>query len=221
MQSCIFLLKSAPGDSRELCSKGPDQMCAPLSPEDLPEKKTTDAIPGLSAAGIIRLLDLRPHPEGGHFRETFRDPAQDANGRSVSTLIYFLLPAGDLSRWHKVDATEVWHFYAGAPLQISVSPNGSETSVHRLGPDLTAGDARNLLFPPIAGRAPKALGLGRSLWLLRCAGFRIFRLRTRSVSCVRADSRQVIPRTGKAHRLRCPSGNSATHLTPLFLDRRQ
>ena len=60
---------------------------------------------GLSAAKIIRVLDLAPHPEGGFFRETFRDPAQDSRGRAVSTLIYFLLEAGRLSRWHKVDAT--------------------------------------------------------------------------------------------------------------------
>jgi cupin superfamily protein DUF985 len=64
-----------------------------------------DPIPGRSAAEIIRLLDLRPHPEGGLFRETFRDPACDARGRAVSTLIYFLLDAGQVSRWHKVDFT--------------------------------------------------------------------------------------------------------------------
>jgi predicted cupin superfamily sugar epimerase len=93
-----------------------------------------DPILGRSAAEIIRLLDLHPHPEGGFFRETFRDPARDARGRAVSTLIYFLLDAGQVSRWHKVDATEVWHFYARAPLEISISQNGSETRVHRLGP---------------------------------------------------------------------------------------
>ena len=63
-----------------------------------------DSISGLSAAEIIRLLDLHPHPEGGHFRETFRDPVQDPRGRAVSTLIYFLLSTGEVSRWHKVDA---------------------------------------------------------------------------------------------------------------------
>jgi len=138
-------------------------MCAPLPPKDLPEKKMTDSIAALSAADIIRLLDLRPHPEGGHFRETFRDPAQDANGRSVSTLIYFLLPAGDVSRWHKVDATEVWHFYAGAPLQISVSPNDSETSVHRLGPDLTAGERPQFVVPAHCWQSAKTLGPWTSL----------------------------------------------------------
>jgi uncharacterized protein len=68
---------------------------------------------GSPPADIIRRLDLRLHPEGGHFRETFRDPAQDANGRSVSTLIYFLLQAGEVSRWHKVDATREFPRKAG------------------------------------------------------------------------------------------------------------
>jgi hypothetical protein len=73
-----------------------------------------DPIADLSAAEIIRLLDLQPHPEGGHFRETFRDPRRDSRGRAVSTLIYFLLRASEASRWHRVDAAEVWHYYAGA-----------------------------------------------------------------------------------------------------------
>jgi predicted cupin superfamily sugar epimerase len=117
-----------------------------------------DPISGRSAAEIIRLLDLRPHPEGGFFRETFRDPARDARGRAVSTLIYFLLDAGQVSRWHKVDATEVWHFYAGAPLEISISQNGSETSVHRLGPDLFAGERPQFAVPAHCWQ--KAMSLG-------------------------------------------------------------
>ena len=68
---------------------------------------SADPNAGRSAAEIIRLLDLQAHPEGGHFRESFRDPELDAGGRAVSTLIYFLLEAGQLSRWHRVDAVEV------------------------------------------------------------------------------------------------------------------
>jgi predicted cupin superfamily sugar epimerase len=64
--------------------------------------------PELSAAEVIRLLELAPHPEGGHYRETFRD-AEGATGRAASTAIYFLLQAGEVSRWHRVDAAEVWH----------------------------------------------------------------------------------------------------------------
>ena len=67
----------------------------------------------LSAAEAIRLLDLRPHPEGGHYRETFRDPRDDAGGRSLSTAIYFLLAAGERSHWHRIDAVEIWHWHAG------------------------------------------------------------------------------------------------------------
>ena len=60
----------------------------------------------LSAADIIARLGLQPHPEGGHFRETFRDPALNAAGRAASTLIYFLLARGERSHWHRVDAVE-------------------------------------------------------------------------------------------------------------------
>jgi predicted cupin superfamily sugar epimerase len=79
-----------------------------------------DPIAGLPADEIIRVLDLQPHPEGGYFRETFRDPAQDSRGRAVSTSIYFLLRAGETSRWHRVDAAEVWHYYGGAALEIKI-----------------------------------------------------------------------------------------------------
>ena len=69
----------------------------------------------LSAAEIVKKLDLKPHPEGGHFRETFRD-ARMLEGRAASTAIYFLLARGERSHWHRVDAVEVWHYHAGAPL---------------------------------------------------------------------------------------------------------
>ena len=129
-----------------------------------------DPVAGLSAAEIIRLLDLQPHPEGGYFRETFRDPARDARGRAVSTLIYFLLGAGQVSRWHKVDATEVWHFYAGAPLEIRISPNGGETSVHRLGPDLFAGERPQFAVPAALLAEGDEPWWVDARWLLRRAG---------------------------------------------------
>ena len=69
-----------------------------------------------TAAEIIARLELKPHPEGGHFRETFRDSAVDAGGRARSTAIYFLLAHGERSHWHRVDAVEAWHYYAGAAL---------------------------------------------------------------------------------------------------------
>ncbi len=117
-----------------------------------------DPIAHRTAAEIIRLLDLQPHPEGGHFRETFRDPALDARGRAVSTLIYFLLEEGQLSRWHRVDAAEVWHFYAGAPLELKTSQTGKKTSVHRLGPDLFAEERPQYVVPAHCWQSAESLG---------------------------------------------------------------
>jgi predicted cupin superfamily sugar epimerase len=117
-----------------------------------------DSNAGRSAAEIIRLLDLQPHPEGGHFRETFRDLAQESSGRAVSTLIYFLLEEGQLSRWHRVDAAEVWHFYAGAPLELKISQNGRETSAHRVGPDLFAEERPQFVVPAQCWQSAISLG---------------------------------------------------------------
>ena len=76
---------------------------------------TTRIVPH-EAKDLIDKLGLEPHPEGGFYRETFRDPSTDANGRARSTAIYFMLLEGKVSRWHKVDAVETWHWYAGSPL---------------------------------------------------------------------------------------------------------
>ncbi len=111
-----------------------------------------------SAAEIIRLLDLRPHPEGGFFRETFRDRAQAAPGRAASTLIYFLLEAGQRSHWHRVDAAEVWHYYAGAPLRITLSRDGADASRHLLGADLFAGQRPQMVVPAGWWQAAQSLG---------------------------------------------------------------
>jgi hypothetical protein len=108
---------------------------------------------------LIELLDLKPHPEGGHFRETFRDcgpvpAARDGNEtRAHSTAIYFLLKRGEVSRWHRVDAAEVWHFYRGAPLELRI---GKESYV--LGPDIDEAQAPQLVVPPNVWQAAKSLG---------------------------------------------------------------
>ena len=99
---------------------------------------------------LIALLDLQPHPEGGYFRETFRDAAE---GRAHSTAIYFLLKAGEISRWHRVDAAEVWHFYSGAPLELRV---GKDTYV--LGPNVDEAQAPQVVVPPNAWQSAKSLG---------------------------------------------------------------
>ena len=113
---------------------------------------------GMSAQEIVRLLDLQPHPEGGYYRETFRDTATDANGRAASSLIYFLLDAGDVSAWHRVDAVEVWHWYAGAPLVITVSENGHDCEAVHLGADLKAGQRPQYVVPTNWWQTATSLG---------------------------------------------------------------
>ncbi|MGI3903155.1 MAG: cupin domain-containing protein [Janthinobacterium lividum] len=115
-------------------------------------------IAALSAREVVRLLDLAPHPEGGHYRETFRDPRQDAEGRSVSTAILFLLAGDEVSEWHRVDAAEVWHFHAGAPLVITLSPNGHDASAHHLGPDIRARQSPQIVVPAQCWQTAASLG---------------------------------------------------------------
>jgi predicted cupin superfamily sugar epimerase len=110
-----------------------------------------------SAAQVIARLDLRPHPEGGHFRETFRDDAMDANGRSRSTAIYFLLARGERSHWHRIDAVEIWHWHAGAALELSIADD-SGSRLLRLGPDLAAGELPQGIVPPHAWQAAATTG---------------------------------------------------------------
>lgn len=108
-----------------------------------------------TAAEIITLLDLKPHPEGGHYRETFRDPLPEG-GRSASTAIYFLLAAGESSHWHRVDATETWHFHAGAPLELRIADPVERKLV--LGSDLMAGQIPQGIVPTGAWQAARSLG---------------------------------------------------------------
>jgi predicted cupin superfamily sugar epimerase len=112
----------------------------------------------LTAADIVRLLDLVAHPEGGHFRETFRDRRTDG-GRSASTAIYFLLARGERSHWHRIDAIEVWHFYAGAPLLLETAAHeGPAVTRVTLGPDLAAGEQPQAIVPAGAWQAAESLG---------------------------------------------------------------
>jgi predicted cupin superfamily sugar epimerase len=111
----------------------------------------------LTAAGVIDLLQLTPHPEGGWFRETFRD-APGPDGRARSTLIYFLLGAGEVSEWHRVDAVETWHYCAGAPLVLTISENGHDAAAAHLGPDLRAGQRPQLVVPAHAWQTATSLG---------------------------------------------------------------
>jgi predicted cupin superfamily sugar epimerase len=91
-----------------------------------------------TAQDIIATLGLERHPEGGWYIQTFRDH-DETNGRSHSTAIYYLLEGGDRSHWHTVDAVEIWHYHAGAPLELKLSHDGKATRSLILGPDVLAG----------------------------------------------------------------------------------
>jgi uncharacterized protein len=112
-----------------------------------------------SANDIIARLELRPHPEGGYYRETFRDTRADPSGRSSSTAIYYLLARGDRSHWHRIDAVEVWHFYAGAPLLLeTAAAEGAAITRVTLGPDLGAGEQPQAIVPAGAWQAAESVG---------------------------------------------------------------
>lgn len=109
------------------------------------------------AAAIIKALDLKPHPEGGWYAETWRADAGDGK-RPSGTAIYYLLEKGQRSHWHRIDATEIWHFYAGAPLRLSVSTDGQTTEQVTLGADIGAGERPQLIVPPNAWQSAESLG---------------------------------------------------------------
>jgi uncharacterized protein len=113
--------------------------------------------PSGRALEIIELLSLAPHPEGGYFRETWRDePASGARG--TGTAIYYLLTTGVVSRWHRVDATEIWHWYAGAPLRLDIAPANSHRDAVVLGPDLGAGARPQYIVPASAWQSARSEG---------------------------------------------------------------
>lgn len=109
------------------------------------------------ADDVIRLLDLKAHPEGGHFRETFRDHRL-IEGRSASTAIYFLLARGERSHWHRIDAVETWHWYAGAPLELKICSETGHAERITLGSNLPAGQRPQTVVPARAWQAAQSLG---------------------------------------------------------------
>lgn len=114
-----------------------------------------------SAEAIIEVLGLSPHPEGGFYRETWRDRPADGS-RGAGTAIYFLLPGGVENRWHRVDAAEIWHHYAGAPLELSMATertDGSCTLERRvLGKAIFEGEEPQIEVPPNAWQRARSLG---------------------------------------------------------------
>ncbi|GBF28054.1 hypothetical protein MnTg02_03116 [bacterium MnTg02] len=107
---------------------------------------------------IVKLLGLSPHPEGGFYKETFRD-STGGTDRSISTAIYFLLSEGQVARWHRVDSTEVWHWYAGAPLRLTFTePGTNQETVTRLGNRLESGERPQAIVPANAWQSAESLG---------------------------------------------------------------
>jgi predicted cupin superfamily sugar epimerase len=121
-----------------------------MKPTDRPESPTAEE--------LIEQLELLPHPEGGFYRETWRhDPG--ARERGQGTAIYFLLPGGVTSRWHRVDATEIWHHYGGASLELSLS--AAPPAVHRLirlGRNILDGEQPQAIVPPQEWQSARSLG---------------------------------------------------------------
>lgn len=111
----------------------------------------------LTATEVITRLDLKPHPEGGHYRETFRDSDGADGGRSASTAIYFLLARGERSHWHRIDAVEIWHYYAGSALTLHIADDVGQRVV-RLGPDLVSGELPQGVVPAHAWQAAETTG---------------------------------------------------------------
>jgi predicted cupin superfamily sugar epimerase len=112
----------------------------------------------VSAADIIARLELKPHPEGGYYRETFRDPRTEANGRALSTAIYFLLVRGECSLWHRIDAAEIWHHYAGHALSLRIAHEGGMQHTVRLGPDIASGERPQAIVPAHAWQTAETTG---------------------------------------------------------------
>jgi predicted cupin superfamily sugar epimerase len=112
-----------------------------------------------TAEDVVQTLGLQPHPEGGWFRETFRD-APGADGRAASTAIYYLLAAGQTSHWHRViDAAEAWHFHAGAPLNLRIATfGGGPVKALVLGSDIVAGQRPQAIVPAGDWQSSESLG---------------------------------------------------------------
>ncbi len=102
-----------------------------------------------AAATLIETLGLQPHPEGGWYRETWRESAAgDGGERGHATAIYFLLEAGQRSHWHRVDGSELWLFHAGAPLELRIAPgDAGPVETIRIGTDLAAGERPQAIVP--------------------------------------------------------------------------
>jgi len=112
----------------------------------------------LAADQVIAMLGMQPHPEGGWYAETWRSPAPEGE-RPSATAIYYLLRAGESSHWHRVDATETWHHYAGDPIELRLAAtDGGPVERRSLGPDLAQGERPQVIVPEGWWQAARPLG---------------------------------------------------------------
>ena len=129
----------------------------------------TQADPDL-ADRLVDALGLQPHPEGGHYVETHRGPLLP-DGRAALTTISYLLRRGERSHWHRIDATEVWHFQAGDPLALEIA--GADGIVrHVLGRDLLGGQVGHAAVPPFTWQAARSRGVRSLVSCTVAPGFR-------------------------------------------------
>ena len=110
------------------------------------------------ADAIIKKLGLERHPEGGYYRETFRDQLQLNNGRAHSTAIFYLLKAGEVSHWHRVDAVEIWHWHAGDPLELRQSAGDGQVKTGILGNDVMNDQSPQIIIPRHVWQSAKSMG---------------------------------------------------------------
>jgi hypothetical protein len=111
----------------------------------------------VTAADLIARLGLEPHPEGGWYRQTWRGAA-DPGQRPSGSAIYYLLTEDEVSRRHRVDAAEIWHYYRGAPIELRIAAPDGADAIHVLGPDIEVGQVPQILVP--AGDWQEARSLG-------------------------------------------------------------
>ncbi|MBL4543781.1 MAG: cupin domain-containing protein [Rhodobacteraceae bacterium] len=126
----------------------------------------------MTAAEIARILGLAPHPEGGWYRETWRAAAAGDGARPVGSCIYYLLAAGERSHWHRVDATEIWHFHAGSALRLRLADTArGPARAALLGADLAAGQVPQIVVPADAWQSAEPLGDWTLVGCTVCPGF--------------------------------------------------
>jgi predicted cupin superfamily sugar epimerase len=130
---------------------------------------------GADAAAVIARLGLKPHPEGGHYREIFRH-APKGGGRGLATSIYYLLAAGERSAWHRLtDAIEIWHWHAGEPLELKIAAPGALAQTVRLGPDVIAGQEPQAVVPIGHWQSARPLGAWTLVGCMVAPAFEFFK----------------------------------------------